>query len=261
MNITIALIGVIGFAIIGPLVLAAVIAGAMVWLSRQVSTGAAPALEAPARKPAPTAKPAPPAPAVPTRPEPAPATVAEVELTFTEAASLEKEATHQRVVPVWLVAVYVFIIAWALWYIGTQVVPFFNPVTASITGTQSAPTAAPAATPAPSASQPTASGKGDAASGEKLFASNGCAACHSFKEGEKIVGPSLFHIGQTAANRVKSGDYTGKTKTAEDYIRESIVEPNTCIVPGFSAGIMLQDFGKKLNAQNIDDLVAFLMTK
>jgi hypothetical protein len=32
-------------------------------------------------------------------------------------------------------------------------------------------------------------------------------------------------------------------------------------VPGFSAGIMLQDFGKKLNTQNIDDLVAFLMTQ
>ena len=261
MNTTVALIGVIGFAIVGPLVLAAVLAGAMVWLSRQVSTGAVPVPEAAARKPAPAAKPAPPASAAPTRPEPVPATVAEVEPTFTEAASLEKEETHQRVVPVWLVAVYVLIIAWALWYIGTQVVPFFKPVTASITGTQSAPTAAPAVTPAPSASQPVASGKGNAANGEKLFASNGCAACHSFKEGEKIVGPSLYHISQAAGNILKGGDYTGKAKTAEDYIRESIVEPNTYIVPGFSAGIMLQDFGKKLNAQNIDDLVAFLMTK
>jgi cytochrome c2 len=261
LNTTVALIGVIGFAIVGPLVLAAVIAGVMAWLSRQVSAGVAPVPEAPVRKPAPTAKPAPPASAAPTRPEPVPATVAEVEPTFTEAASLEKEATHQRVVPVWLVAVYVLIIAWALWYIGTQVVPFFKPVTASITGAQIAPTAAPAATPAPSASQPAASGKGDTANGEKLFASNGCAACHSFKEGEKIIGPSLYHIGQTAASHVKGGDYQGHAKTAEDYVRESIVEPNVYIVPGFSAGIMLQDFGAKLNAQNIDDLVAFLMTK
>ena len=261
MNTTVALIGMIGFAIVGPLVLAAVIAGAMVWLSRQVATGAAPAAEAPARKPAPAAKSAPPASAAPTRPEPVPATVAEVEPTFTEAASLEKEATHQRVVPVWLVAVYVLIIAWALWYIGTQVVPFFKPMTASVPGAPSAPTAASVATPAPSASQPVASGKGDVANGEKLFASNGCAACHSFKEGEKLIGPSLYHIGQAAANIIKDSSYQGRAKTAEDYIRESIVEPNLYIVPGFSAGIMLQDFGAKLNAQNIDDLVAFLMTK
>ena len=126
MNITVALIGVIGFAVVGPFVLAAVIAGVMVWLSRQVSVGVAPAPEAPARKPAPAAKPAPPASAAPTSPVPMLATAAEVEPTFTEAASLEKEETHQRVVPMWLVAVYVFIIAWALWYIGTQVVPFFG---------------------------------------------------------------------------------------------------------------------------------------
>ena len=129
MNTTVALISVIGFAIVGPLVLAAVIAGVMVWLSRQVSLGAAPTPAAPARKPAPVAKPAPPASAAPTSPEPVPAAAAEIGPAFTEAASLEKEETHQRVVPVWLVAVYVFIIAWALWYIGTQVVPFFKPLT------------------------------------------------------------------------------------------------------------------------------------
>jgi hypothetical protein len=32
-------------------------------------------------------------------------------------------------------------------------------------------------------------------------------------------------------------------------------------VPGFPAGVMVQDFGKKLSAQDIDDLIAFLMTK
>jgi len=106
-----------------------VIAGVMVWLSRQVSAGVAPTPAALARKPAPVAKPAPPASAAPTSPEPVPAAAAEVEPAFTEAASLEKEETHQRVVPVWLVAVYVLIIAWALWYIGTQVVPFFKPLT------------------------------------------------------------------------------------------------------------------------------------
>ena len=129
MNITVALIGVIGFAIVGPLVLAAVIAGVMVWFSRQVSTGAVPApTPAPAaRKPAPAATP------VATKLEPmstvAPTPEALPAKTDTEVAGFEREETHQRVVPVWLVAVYVFIIAWALWYIGTQVIPFFKPLT------------------------------------------------------------------------------------------------------------------------------------
>ncbi len=258
MNITVALIGVIGFAIVGPLVLAAVIAGVMVWLSRQVSTGAVPA-----PTPAPAArKPAPAATSVATQLEPMPTVAPTPEVlpvaTDTEVAGFEREETRQRVVPVWLVAVYVLIIVWALWYIGTQVVPFFKPLTPQ--GVP-APAAAPAATIAPSAPQPVASGKGNVANGEKLFASNGCSACHSLKEGEKLVGPSLYHISQAAGNILKGSDYQGRAKTAEDYIRESIVEPNVYIVPGFAAGIMPQDFGKKLNAQGIDDLIAFLMTK
>jgi len=53
----------------------------------------------------------------------------------------------------------------------------------------------------------------------------------------------------------------GKAKTAEEYIRESIVEPNEYVVSGFPAGVMVQDFGKKLSGQDIDDLIAFLMAR
>jgi cytochrome c2 len=105
------------------------------------------------------------------------------------------------------------------------------------------------------------SGNGNSANGEKLFASQGCAACHSLTEGEKIIGPSLFHAGQTALKHIQDATYKGKAKTAEEYIRESIVEPNTYVVSGFPAGVMVQDFGKKLSAQDMDDLVAFLMTR
>jgi nitric oxide reductase subunit C len=157
------------------------------------------------------------------------------------------------------VAVYVIVIAWALWFIATQVVPFFKVLSPqSAAATVAVPTATITSAAQPPAAAP---GKGDAANGEKLFASNGCSACHSLKESEEIVGPSLFHIGQAAASIIKDGGYTGKAQTAEDYIRESIVEPNAYVVPGFGPGIMPQDFGKKLSAQDIDDLIAFLMTK
>ena len=258
MNITTTFLGILGFAIVGPIVLAAVMAGVVTWLSRQVSV-AGPAVPEPAAK-ARSQRPAAGKPA-PTQPAPAapiePVAALEVETFVTEAAGLEKQETHRRLVPVWLAVVYALVIVWALIYILMEVVPFFKSLTPQ---SAPAPAAAPAATVAPSQSL-AYSGQGDAANGEKLFASQGCAACHSLKEGEKIIGPSLYHIGRTAAERVKGADYRGKAKTAEEYIRESIVEPNLYIVPGFAAGIMVQDFGKKLNAQDLDDLVAFLVTK
>ena len=258
MNITTTFLGILGFAIIGPLVLAAVIAGVMMWLSRQSPVGAPSAQEAAsakARSPRPpAAKPAPPAEA-----QGAPVAAPEVETFVTEAAGLEKEETHRRLVPLWLAVVYAVVIVWALIYILMQVVPFFRPLTPQ---GAPAPAVAPAATLALATPSSLAySDQGNATNGEKLFASQGCAACHSLKEGEKIIGPSLLHAGQAALGRIKNATYRGKARTAEEYIRESIVEPNTDIVPGFSPGVMIQDFGKKLSAQDINDLIAFLMTK
>jgi cytochrome c2 len=244
LNITTTFLGVIGVATIGPLVLAAVIAGVVTWLSRQVPVGASAMPEAATAK---VRKPVPPAPAAPTQSAPAApvepqAAEPEVETFASEAAGFEKEETHHRLVPVWLAVVYAIVIVWALIYILIEVVPFFKPITPK---SAPAPAVAPAATVAPAAPQALAySGQGNAANGEKLFASQGCSACHSLKEGEKIIGPALFHGGQTAVNRIKGADYRGKAKTAEEYLRESIVEPNAYIVPGFAAGIMVQDLAK-----------------
>ncbi len=65
------------------------------------------------------------------------------------------------------------------------------------------------------------------------------------------VGPDLTHIGSVAATR-KPG------MSAEEYIRESIVNPNAFIVPGFQPDIMPQDFGTRLTQQQINDLVTYL---
>jgi len=262
LNSMVIFLGVVGFAIAGPLVLAAIMAGVMTWLSRQVTVGApavsqaAPAAKARSPKPVSPATPQP----VSQVAEPQPRVAgAEVESPLTEAAILEREETHHRLVPVWLVAVYAIVIGWAFWYVGTEVVPFFKPLTAQGV---SAPVVAPAPTVAPAAPQAvTYSGQGNAANGEKLFTAQGCSACHSLKEGEKIIGPSLYHIGQTAAMRVKSTSYSGKAKTAPEYILESIVEPNAYTVTGFPAGVMPQDFGKKMGQSDLNDLVAFLMTQ
>jgi len=265
LNSTLVLTGIVSVAIVAPLGLAAVLAFVMTWLSRQVpgSTSATP--EAPAKKPAPKPAPvsaptggAPAAPPVHAEQPPA-AEMAEAELFATEAATFEKEETHRRVVPVWLAVVYAIVIVWALVYVGIEVLPFFKPLTP-----QSAPPAAPAAIVpgAPSAPQVAAApGKGNAANGEKLYTAQGCAACHSLKQGEKIVGPSHYRVSQSAAERLKASDYRGQAKTAQDYLRESIMDTNLDLVPGFAAGLMPPDFAKRLSAQEIEDLVAFLMTK
>lgn len=217
-NATITVIGVIGIAIVGPLVLAVAIAGVMTWFSRQVSAGAAAVAQPQAGEP--------PQPAAP-RPEVR--------------------------VPVWIAAVLAIVIVLGPWYLATQVWP---------AKPEAAPSASAPAAPAPAVPQPAAApGAGNAANGEKLFAAQACNACHSFKEGEKIIGPSLYHAGQTAASRVKDGSYRGKAKTAQEYLHESMLDPNAYIVPGYAAGIMVQDFAKKLSPQDLEDMIAFLMTK
>jgi cytochrome c oxidase cbb3-type subunit 2 len=101
---------------------------------------------------------------------------------------------------------------------------------------------------------------GNEQNGQALFTSQGCAACHSLKPDEKVVGPSLFGIGKTALTRIKAPDYTGKATSPETYLKESILLPSAYVVPGFPDA-MLKDFGVKLNAQQLADIIAFLQTQ
>ena len=69
------------------------------------------------------------------------------------------------------------------------------------------------------------------------------------------------------ARTVRSRESGGKAKTAAEYIRESIVDPNAYIVPGAAyraadgKSVMPADFGTTLTGAQIDDLVAYLMTR
>ena len=81
----------------------------------------------------------------------------------------------------------------------------------------------------------------------------GCRICHSLEKGETIIGPSFYGIADHAGERVPG-------MTAEEYLHQSIVEPNAFVVPGFPEGQMIQNFGQILTEEQINDLVAFLMT-
>jgi mono/diheme cytochrome c family protein len=88
--------------------------------------------------------------------------------------------------------------------------------------------------------------------GEVLFVTH-CATCHAVKGDRKIVGPSLAGIAIRAGERVPG-------ENAEVYLYESILSPDTYLVEGFVEGSMKQDFASVLTTENVDDLIAYLMT-
>jgi nitric oxide reductase subunit C len=118
-----------------------------------------------------------------------------------------------------------------------------------------------------SAQRPAA--RGDAGRGAQLFARLPCASCHDitkpFPGGDLC--PNLGNIGTEAARIVRLSEYRGKARDAAGYIRESIVDPNAYLVPGAAyrtaegQSVMPKDFGKTLAPSELDDLVAYLLTR
>lgn len=88
--------------------------------------------------------------------------------------------------------------------------------------------------------------------GQELFERN-CASCHRVAGDEKLVGPSLANIAVRAGERVQG-------LSAEDYLYESIVDPDKYVVDGYKKGTMQQNFASRLSAAELDYLVAYLLT-
>lgn len=78
----------------------------------------------------------------------------------------------------------------------------------------------------------------------------GCQACHSV-DGSVLVGPSFEGI----FDRIT--EYGG-FDDANDYLHESIVAPNAFLAPGFENGGMPVNFGERLCAQDVADLIAYI---
>ncbi|NIP36598.1 MAG: hypothetical protein GWN18_16670 [Thermoplasmata archaeon] len=66
------------------------------------------------------------------------------------------------------------------------------------------------------------------------------------------MGPSLADIGAGAGERVEG-------LTAEEYIEQSIRDPDAYVVEGYAGGIM-PPWGEILGDDQIDALVAYLLT-
>jgi mono/diheme cytochrome c family protein len=125
----------------------------------------------------------------------------------------------------------------------------------------SSPSGAPAPAPPPptttTTTTPAPSGGGNSAqiaAGKKVFTgAGGCGSCHTLRDAgaSGTVGPDLDKL---KADAQKAG------KPLEAYTKESIVDPEAYVVPGFPKGVMPPDFSSTLNKKQIDDLVGYLLS-
>lgn len=105
-------------------------------------------------------------------------------------------------------------------------------------------------------SAPAAGAGGDAAAGKALFAQSvigsnpGCITCHALEAGKTLVGPSMAGIASRAGGTVAG-------QSAEQYVRQSITEPDAYVVKGFAKGLMPKP---TLTDKQVNDLVAYLLT-
>lgn len=89
--------------------------------------------------------------------------------------------------------------------------------------------------------------------GKKLFATRSCNTCHSL-DGSRIQGPTFKGIfGRT--EQMADGS---SVKVDENYIRESLLEPNKKVVQGYPA--VMPTYKGLLKETDIDALIAYLKT-
>jgi mono/diheme cytochrome c family protein len=93
-------------------------------------------------------------------------------------------------------------------------------------------------------------GLAGATTGEQIFTAAGCAGCHTLSKAgaNGTIGPSLNDL-------ASSSDIKG---SPEDYVRQSILDPDAVVVSGFQAGVM-PSFDGKLSDKQVQALVQYLL--
>ena len=102
---------------------------------------------------------------------------------------------------------------------------------------------------------------GDIAAGQELFnqtvidSNPGCVTCHSLEADVVIVGPSLAAWSDEAG--AEGEDYG---MSADEFTRQSILDPNAVLVEGYPADTMPTNWEEVLTTEQLDDLVAYLLS-
>jgi len=109
-------------------------------------------------------------------------------------------------------------------------------------------------TPTPVSSYAALPAAGDVAAGQAIYergvkSAQACAPCHDLEH----TGPPLQGIVARAAARVQG-------QSADEYLYQAIVAPNSTIAPGYNPDVMPGNYGTALSPQQIRDVIAYLMT-
>jgi mono/diheme cytochrome c family protein len=94
-------------------------------------------------------------------------------------------------------------------------------------------------------------GLAGATTGDQIFTAAGCGACHTLAKANATatVGPSLEDLAQAAE---------GQGGSPEDFVRESIVDPDAVVAEGYQAGVM-PAFEGRLTDEQLNALVEYLL--
>jgi cytochrome c551/c552 len=157
-----------------------------------------------------------------------------------------------------LFAALLFPAAFAGWAVGhytslggekTKTVTVTSGATTPTTGTSSTSTAATTTTSATT----TSAGGAALAAGKTVYNANGCAACHTFAPANSTgtIGPNL--------DTAPTADASKDNMALPAFVKQSIVDPNAYIAPGYAKGVMPTTFGTSLSSAQLDSLVAFIV--
>jgi mono/diheme cytochrome c family protein len=92
-----------------------------------------------------------------------------------------------------------------------------------------------------------------ATSGEQIFVAAGCGSCHVLAKAGTSgnIGPSLDDLASAAAQREPG-------TSAEDYVRQAILDPEAFTVEGFQPGVM-PSYQGRLDDRQVQALVDYLL--
>lgn len=148
------------------------------------------------------------------------------------------------------------------WWFSTLVLVCVATLVAACAGTPQQPPAASTDDDPPAiSSNEDARIDGDATRGSDLFHGREslenappCSSCHYVEAHQRIlVGPNMAGIADRAGNRIEG-------VLAVEYLHESITNPDAYTVDGFPPGTMNQSYDNILSDDDINDLIAYLMT-
>lgn len=96
-----------------------------------------------------------------------------------------------------------------------------------------------------------AAAAGDPDAGAEIYGALGCGGCHAVEGDTVMVGPSLAGLADRAGEMVEG-------LSAEEYVVQSIVEPDAHVVEGFNPGVMPPY--TDLSEADLAHLVAYLLS-